>query len=430
MSKRGVAPGRGFVLCAALLLAGCAALAPNLAGRVFAQSFHAVLIHSDPAEGSVLATPPGTIRLWFTEPVQLVEPSLTIYGPAGGIVAQGTAQEINGEVSLPFKASADGTYLVTWQVISQDTDPVSGSFVFSVRHAGGPWTGAASSSVSPLGLWLQILAHLLHFLGYALGFGTLAFLCLVISPLNRPDQSRLQEPIWRLVNLGIVVLLLAEMVALLAQSASLGTHALFDLTFLSTVLGSSFGRALALRLGAALVLWILLGIARQGNRKAVLAALVLGGILALIDSLASHAITSPVVWLALLVTALHIAAMGIWLGGVLTLLVLWRLKGAESYRRDLVARFSPLALASVAELVLTGILLSGLHLLSLADLLTTTYGRVLALKVLALALPLLFVSLSRRKHSASPVRWWLLELLSLVGMLVLAGALASLPPLR
>src|SRR5258708_13675917 len=122
MSKRRVARRRrGFVLFAVLLLAGCAVLVPNQASRVFAQAFHAVLIHSDPAEGSVLATPPETLQLWFTEPVQLVEPSLTIYGPSGGIIEQGTVQELNGEVSVPFKASADGTYLVTWQVVSQDT---------------------------------------------------------------------------------------------------------------------------------------------------------------------------------------------------------------------------------------------------------------------------------------------------------------------
>jgi copper transport protein len=418
------------VLGAALLLAICAILAPSQASRVSAQAFHAVLVHSDPANNSVLEASPGIVRLWFSEPVQLVEPSLTIYGPSGGMVEQGTVQEINGEVSVPFKASADGTYLVIWQVISQDTDPVSGSFVFSLRHPGGSWSGAVSSNVSLVGQWLQILAHLLHFLGYALGFGSLVFLSLVVYPLRSSGQDALQESIWRLVNLSILVLVLAEGVALLAQSASLGKHALFDPTFLATVLGSSFGRALALRLGAALALWVLMGIARQGNRHAVSAALILGVLLASVDSTSSHAITAPVVWMALMVTALHLMAMGVWLGGLMTLLVLWRLKEAASYHRELVARFSYLALVSVVELILTGVVLTGLHLQSLKELLTTTYGRVLTGKILALALPLLFAALSRRKRSPSPVTWWLLELFALVGILVLAGALASLPPLR
>lgn len=428
MRKRCMESGwRGLVLLAALVLAWCAAFAP---GQVFAQVLHAVLLHADPAPGSVLATPPRVVRLWFSEPVQLVEPAVTIYGPAGEIVAQGHAGEINGVVSMPLQASTAGTYLVTWQVISQDTDPASGSFVFSLRHAGGPWTGATGSSVAPLGLWLQVLAHLLHFLGYTLAFGPLVFLALVIYPLKRTNQQAFQEPIWRLVNAGILVLLLAEVVELLAQSASLGTHALVDPLFLSTVLGSSFGRALALRLGSALALWVLLGIVRQGNRKAVVAALILGGVLALIDSQASHAISAPVAWLALPVTALHLIAMGIWPGGVLTLLLLWRLKAAENYRQELLARFSPLALASVVELALTGLLLTGLHLASLADLLTTTYGRVLLGKMIALSLPLLIVLFSRSQRPAMRSRWWLLELCALAGILVLAGVLASLPPVR
>lgn len=431
MSKRWMARGRGMsILRAALLLAVCAALAPGQASQVFAQAFHAVLVRSEPADGSVLATSPGVVRLWFTEPVQLVEPTLTIYGPSGRIVAQGTGWQTNGVVSLPFKASVDGTYLVTWQVISQDTDPVSGSFVFSLRHPGGPWSGAVRSNGSSIGQWLQILAHLLHFLGYALGFGSLVFLSLVVYPLRGSGQHALQEPIWKLVNLGTLTLVLAEGVALLAQSASLGTHALFDPAFLATVLSSGFGRALALRLGAALALWVLVGIARQGNRQAVNVAFILGALLALADSTASHAITAPVVWLALLVTTLHLAAMGVWLGGLWTLLALWRLKGALGYRQELVARFGPLALASVGELALTGVLLAGLHVQSLNDLLTTTYGRILTGKILALALPLLFVALGHRKRSTSPAPWWLLELLALVGMLMLAGALASLPPPR
>lgn len=253
MRKRHVEQKRhALVLCVALFLAGCAMFAPGLARRASAQALHAVLIRSNPGAGSILAAPPGVVRLWFSEPVQLVEPALTMYDPSGGSIKLGHVEARNGEVSVPFHATADGTYLVAWQVISQDTDPVSGSFVFSLRHPGGPWAGATTSSVSPLGWWLQILAHLLHFLGYALGFGSLAFLWLVVSPLKRAGQEILQEPIWRLVNVGILVLLFAEGIALLAQSASLGTHTFFDLTFLSTVLGSSFGRVLALRLGAAL----------------------------------------------------------------------------------------------------------------------------------------------------------------------------------
>lgn len=78
MSKRCAEVGRrGWVLLVALVLSGCALLAPNQAGRVYAQASHAVLVHSEPAEGSVLVAPPVVVQLWFTEPVQLASEGST-----------------------------------------------------------------------------------------------------------------------------------------------------------------------------------------------------------------------------------------------------------------------------------------------------------------------------------------------------------------
>src|SRR4051812_5129666 len=103
MSKRHAALMSGL----ALLLAVCAILLPGQVRPVSAQAFHAVLVRCEPADNSILAHAPGIIRLWFSEPVQLVEPSLTIYGPSGGIVEQGTVQALNNEISVPFNARAD-----------------------------------------------------------------------------------------------------------------------------------------------------------------------------------------------------------------------------------------------------------------------------------------------------------------------------------
>lgn len=417
----------GFALSIALLLAGLAMFLP---GKAHAQALHAVLLSSSPAEGSVLAHSPSTVRLWFSEPVQLVGQSLTIFGPSGEVIGQGDVRLRGREISMPLKVSVAGTYLVNWQVISQDTDPTSGSFTFSIGHPGGTWADTVSDNTSAAGFWLQSLAHLLHFLGYALSFGALAFLRLVIYPSAPADRETLQQPTWQLVNLGILVLLLAEGMALIAQSASLGRHPLFDLAFMVSILGSSFGRVLALRLGAALALWILIGIAQQGSQRAVTLSLVLGVALAFIDSDASHAISSQIAWLALLATTLHITAMGVWLGGLIALLTLWRLPATKAYQNTLLLRFGSLALVSVAELFLTGIVLSWLHLAQATDLFTTPYGRVLGIKAFALCLPLLFAILSNWQQRSSRKHWWCLEALSLLGMLVLAATLVSLPAPR
>jgi len=71
------------------------------------------------------------------------------------------------------------------------------------------------------------------------------------------------------------MMLLAEPVALLGQTSSLGLATMLDPAVVSDALDSGFGRALAYRLGAAVLLWVLLGTAAQAPR-AITLELVLG----------------------------------------------------------------------------------------------------------------------------------------------------------
>ena len=107
---------------------------------------------------------------------------------------------------------------------------------------------------------LQTVGRWLHFFGYALGFGTLA----VSAPgARRRGRGGGRGP-RRLVGWGIVLLLLAEPLALFGQTASLDPDAPLAPETISGALDSAFGRVLGLRLGAALGLWMLVGAARDG----------------------------------------------------------------------------------------------------------------------------------------------------------------------
>lgn len=430
MRRRSIEMARwvGICLFVCLLPGVIGVIGLITAQPVQAQARHAILLHADPLEGSILAKPPAVVRLWFSEPVQLVGQTITVFAPSGAPVQHGSVHESSLELSIPVNAQATGTYLVAWQVVSQDTDPVSGRFVFSVGHAGGIWAGTVSSGVSPSGVGLQALARFLHFLGYALGFGTLAFLWLVIFPSGLDREETVWRRLWRLVNAGVLLLLLAEIIAIFAQMVSLGTGGLFNADILGDVLASSFGRVLAQRLGAAILLWVCAGIAQQYPKQGVAAALALGLLLTFIDGEASHALTSRLPWPALIANALHIVAMGVWVGGLLALLALWRLKAMLTQRRVIVKRFGTVAIAALVELICTGIFMAWLLLPAPSRLFTTSYGQVLIVKLVALLLPLLFVFISQRVSLDQRTRWWTLETLGLAGILILAGFLVSLPP--
>ncbi len=410
------------LLLAALLFLGGSALAP----LAEAQALHAALLRSDPADQSVLDRAPEHVALWFSEPVQSVGPSITVLAPSGVQVSRGDVSNRNGFLQISVDAHLTGTYLVVWQVISQDTAPVSGRFVFSVKKATGKWSGVGVTGTP--GLLIQVFARFLHLLGFALAFGPLAFYWWVLRPLALTGEEAVRRWLFRLVSAGVLLLLVAEPFTLLAQLVSLQAGTLFDPLIVGGILASSAGRVLAQHLGAALLLWVLMGMARQGSRSALPAGLILGVVLAFVDGQSDHAITTNPLWLGFLTNTLHILAMVVWLGGLATLLVLWRLREMEEKRSTLVAIFSRLALAAVAELGVTGIVLAVLHLNGLATLFTSNYGRALLVKLLVFALALAIVVVSRRFPGERRRRWWPGELGVLMGVLALAGLVVSLPP--
>jgi copper transport protein len=374
------------------------------------------------------------VLLYFNQPVQLVGRGVHVVAPSGRRVERGAARVLGPEVMMAVDASEQGTYLVVWRVIAEDTHPAQGVFAFSVLRPSPPAevgsAGAAAAS-SLLGLALQTFARALHFVGYALSFGVIAFRLMVWQPAQPVRRAR--EPIEerrlaRLVATGVLLLLIAEPFALLAQTASLGARAggPLDPEVIGGALDSSFGRVMAQRLAAALLLWVLVGAARSGSMRAMGVALVVGMALAFVDGQAAHATGTRPSWLGLGVNMMHVAAMAAWTGGGLALLAVW--PSSRRGRPPLLARFSRVALASLVVLASSGTAMAIQHLGAPADFLVTPYGRTLSAK---LALFLAALALALAGFRASPEgrrRWWQREVVVFLGILVLAGLLVSLPP--
>ncbi len=126
---------RALILAVPLL-----ALLPGSAGA------HALLERTEPERGAGLQSPPNEVAFFFSEPVEASFGAVRVFEANGDQVETGEIVRPEGKsdavaVELPSDL-ADGTYTATYRVISADSHPVSGGFVFSV---GDPGAGPAES---------------------------------------------------------------------------------------------------------------------------------------------------------------------------------------------------------------------------------------------------------------------------------------------
>lgn len=124
-------------LSAALLLLPLLFLAPGAAQA------HDTLLSTTPKSGATTA-PVQSVSMVFNEAVLSTGAAVTVDGPDGA-VAQGSPSINAATVSQDLRQPlANGSYKVTWRVLSSDGHPISGSFSFVVAGA----TASSSSTTS------------------------------------------------------------------------------------------------------------------------------------------------------------------------------------------------------------------------------------------------------------------------------------------
>src|ERR671914_948563 len=123
----------------ALALVVTLALAP-------AVSAHSTLIRTEPPRDQVVEHSPKRVVLHFDEPVETALGSITVYDGEGERVDSGEIQRPAPEsVAVAIDKELErGTYTVAWRVISADSDPINGAWVFHVQERGPQPAGVAA----------------------------------------------------------------------------------------------------------------------------------------------------------------------------------------------------------------------------------------------------------------------------------------------
>ncbi len=395
------------------LVPALAALGVLAVGLVLAPaaSAHATVVSSSPADGSRLQRSPAQVVITFDEPVGLggvgylrvTDQSGTAVDLGGAFHPGGVSSKVADRLRPDL---GDGAYLASFRVVSADSHPVAGSIAFVVGH--GVLVHGSNAGGSTVDTLTGASADVVRWFGYA-GLALLggAWLLFTIWPRGR-DVGRARRLIWT----GWVLLAAATVAEVFLQgpyTAGTGLGQVADLTLLDDTLHTDFGTTLSLRLLVLSALALLFERALRGGaipkRADVLAGVLGVGLVATFAGV-GHASTTAPRWLSMILDGAHLAAMAIWLGGLVILLAALLPRLAADDAESVLARFSTVAFVSVTVLAATGTYAAWRGVGTVHALFTTTYGLLVVAKVVLFAGIVVVANLSRqnvgRRRRAEP----------------------------
>ena len=419
---------------------------------------HAALLRTTPSASGTVNVAPSQVTLAYSEPVEPRFAIVSATNAAGRQVTSGEPRSAPGSpqtLVTPLQRVPEGWYLVFWRVISADGHPVRGAFTFAVGPNPGPPPQFQVPSLSETATTTRLLiSRWVAFLSLLAALGLFVLRSLIARPVVRAVRGCSLRPLTIAFGVAVAAALVAIPVYVLLATAEFTLRSWWDLGgILPAARSSGFGRdfldlelVLALfAVAAGIALWVDRPEREQRSVVELLAlpsALAAGASTLLLPALAGHAGQKSPRGLSLPLDAAHLGAAGIWLGGLIGIVIFWLTVGRAARAAALalvVPRFSLVAFGSVLLLIGTGIGQSLLELPTLATLWQTSYGKALLVKIalLAAALVLAAVNLARTKPrlQASDADAPLLlrrlvqgEILFVAAALFAAGVLASLPP--
>lgn len=374
-------------LAAALVLAS-----PALAGA------HAFLVRTSPQAGERLTAGPSALTLQFSGSIVPGSQELSVRTPQGSMVEVGPSELLDGATALraALPPAMGGVYVVSWRVLAEDGHVSLGEFAFAVG-SGGQLSGT-TATVSTLISWPDVAASWLLLVGLALalgGLGSEAFVWRSVARQHGLEVPRAPVALGLLLALGGATWQSLQLAG--AQSgggAAAGLDPRAWRTLLATWPGLLSAAALVL---LAYALWLL-----PMRRVRILALLPLAGAVGVI-AFRGHSGTSGT-WWAAPANAMHLVAAGLWAGALLHLiLVLWRMdrEGDRPALGEAARRYAGLALGLVLAALAGGTATALAEFGRPADLVETTYGRVLLLKLL-LVMVALGLALAARRRALPP----------------------------
>ncbi|MFO7590475.1 MAG: copper resistance protein CopC [Acidimicrobiia bacterium] len=423
---------RSLVRSLARSLGGCALVVGAVLVTAAPASAHADLVTSDPSPGAVLDASPASVDLEFTEPVTVANGAIRVFDADEVRVDEGVVEVSDRIASLALPELDDGAYVVTWRITSDDGHPVSGAFTFQVGSGSGPSatsrevTGLADRLLADQGGEAIVgvvygVARWLVFVGLALLIGGTAF-TVMWTGARRAGATR------RVIRIGWATTAVATVVSILVYGpyvAGLGLGDAFSTSLLGDTLSERQGQVWIARIVLLVIAAPLLTLLSSRDRALeegddgptslppwwLPAAALVAVLLAATPGLSGHAISGRWSDGAVIADTLHVLAMSVWLGGIVALVATAlgspQSPGSATRSTAALARFSRIALGSIAVLAATGTFQSIRQLSGFDSLRDSEFGRILVVKLVLVAAIVVVAAFSREIVLRMSSRSWL-----------------------
>jgi copper transport protein len=373
---------------------------------------HSVLIATEPGGDQVVQQAPDQVLLRFNETVDTsLGDALRVFDGQGNEVTEGDVLRPSGpEVAIGVAEDlAPGTYTVAWRVISADSDPISGAFVFHVGQRGVAATGISVDTLTGTPASVDVAFTISRFLDFGLlliCLGGATILAIALPSASWPVKRTLYG-VLAVAAGGLVVAALFNVVFQGASGAGVGLADAFSWDRFTTVLETRYGEMMLVQaaLGATLALTAVALRSSEGRAQTALLvlAVALGLGMSITPSLSGHASSEGT--LAIISDWAHVVSAAIWTGGLGFLVLALLRSGSERWplATRAVPRFSNLAVGSVIVLLIAGITNGYLQVRTWSALWETTYGLLLLAKV-ALVIPLLALGAYNNRYAVPRLR--------------------------
>lgn len=357
-------------------------------------SAHADLVESTPGNGEQVAQPPDELSLQYTEGIQ--QANVSVESADGDRVDDGVRVDPGDQsvVHVPLENVENGTYIVTWEVLSVDGHTTSGTFFFTVgdelptrEQLLSTYTTEDDDSVTAI----EPVSRALLLGGLILLVGAPLTLIVAVYPLARKQNIETADIDRRaryLIGGGLLAVLLSATALAMIRMTSPQSLSLDVLRQFTT---TTLGHAWLAQIGVTILLGLVTAagvIQKQRlSKRGWLGTVVAGGLLLQASvSRTSHSAAVTNDFVGIVVDLGHLFGAALWVGGLAVMatiapLLLKQVSDAGQIGVQLIRRFTILATAGLTVSVATGLIIASWHVPTVNSLGTTRYGTVLSIKV-------------------------------------------------